>query len=470
VFVIGGLAPLTDAGYQGSRDSVVHYIQDVFDQANIHREYCRWIREYRTPADPAETVSRGIERASTPPRGPVYLTATREALEAPAEAGVETLRPMRDCTPTGADAAATAELASLVEDADRPLVITSRLGAGPEAATRVDSLVSFAETAGAGVVEHNPSTLCFPRSHPLHAGFLPNEVFDWADLLVLADTDVPWVPAQGSPPTDATVVQVDTDPTKSTFPHWDFRVDRTVAGDPAKTLSAVADRLDAADGATGRESWSAVHDDLEAAHEEELASHRDAGRLTPAVLSDALNTVVDEHTTVMEDVVTNRVTALRYLDLDRPGSYHSQYGSGLGWGAPATVGAKLARPDDRVVGILGDGAYVFGNPTASAYAAVAHDAPTLLVVYNNSGWNAVQSATGRQHPDGAAIEQGVPESTFEPTFDLAAPATAVDAHTATVTATSDLEPTLQAAAAAVDRGTTAVVDVRIEPVSTALDR
>ncbi|MHB9287906.1 thiamine pyrophosphate-requiring protein [Halobacteriales archaeon Cl-PHB] len=463
VFVVGGLAPLTDAGYDGSRDSVVHYMQDVFDQANIHEEYCRWVRELRTPADPAATVARGLERATASPPGPVYLAAAREALEAPTPPEADPTRHGREVTPSGADAADVAALIDRVAAADRPLVITSRLGAGPDAADRVESLVDFAEAAGAGVVEHNPSVLNFPRSHDLHAGFVPKDAYTEADLLVLADNDVPWVPAHGSPADDVPVVQVDTDPTKATFPHWDFRVDQTVQADPARTLAAVAADLDPAGGSAGREAWTDHARRRREDHAERLAAHRADDRLTPAVVSDALNTVLDESTTVMEDVVTNRVTALRYLDLDRPGSYHSQYGSGLGWGAPATAGASLAT-DGRVVGILGDGAYVFGNPTASAWLAAAHDAPTLLVVYNNSGWNAVQSATARQHPDGVAVANEVPESKFDPTFDLTAPAGAVDAHTATVTDPGTLESTLTAAADAVDGGRTAVVDVRIEPV------
>jgi len=76
----------------------------------------------------------------------------------------------------------------------------------------------------------------------------------------------------------------------------------------------------------------------------------------------------------------------------------------------------------------------------------------------------VQAATGRQHPDGRSIGSDVPESKFEPTFDLTAPAETVDAHTTAVTDPTDLESALRSAATAVDNGTTAVVDVRLESV------
>ena len=85
VFVLAGLAPVTDSGHSGSRDHPVHYFQDTFDQPGIVREYCRWTDQYRPPADPAETVRRGLERAGSEPAGPVYVTATREALSRPVE-------------------------------------------------------------------------------------------------------------------------------------------------------------------------------------------------------------------------------------------------------------------------------------------------------------------------------------------------------------------------------------------------
>jgi acetolactate synthase-1/2/3 large subunit len=59
VFVLAGLAPLTETGYPGSRDNAVHYIQDVPDQLELVEQYCRWATEYRLPADPDATVRRG---------------------------------------------------------------------------------------------------------------------------------------------------------------------------------------------------------------------------------------------------------------------------------------------------------------------------------------------------------------------------------------------------------------------------
>ena len=81
VIIISGLAPVTDVGHVGSRDHVVHYLQDTFQQSDIVREYCRWVTEYRPPANPVSMIRRAVALSKGPPAGPVYLTAAREALE-----------------------------------------------------------------------------------------------------------------------------------------------------------------------------------------------------------------------------------------------------------------------------------------------------------------------------------------------------------------------------------------------------
>ena len=461
MFVLSGLAPVTEVGYSGSRDSAVHYVQDIPDQRRLLEQYCRWTAEYRLPANPDATVRRGLERATASPAGPVYVVATRDALSGTEYVGNEATRSVRTVEPTGADDATLGRLATAVERAERPVVITSHLGRRPE---HVETLVAFAEAAGAGVIEYRPTALSFPRDHDLHLGYDSTAVFDEADLLVVAASDIPWIPSKGSPRADCRVVQIDPDPTKATYPQWDFDVDTTVAAAPASVLSALAERVEPATARESAERWTTVA----AANRRERASRldtaRERDRLTPAVLSDALNAVVDESTVVVDDAVTSKRSVLHHLELTAPGSYHMKGGSALGWAPGAAVGVKMASPDSRVVALTGDGAYVFSNPTASAWLAVAQGAPVLTVVYNNSGWNAVKKATTSQHPDGLASGDGVPESRFDPTLDLSIPARSVGAFTRRVDSRGELETALEDALDAMDDGVPAVLDVVLEPM------
>ncbi|MFB6078586.1 MAG: thiamine pyrophosphate-requiring protein [Halarchaeum sp.] len=461
VFVFSGLAPVTDDPARGGRDNPVHYKQDVFDQPGIVREYCRWLDEYRAPADPETTVIRGLERANAEKQGPVYVSATRESLEAEVPRAEGGSPGPRDLGPGPADAATVAEIGDAVEAADAPLVVTSDLPTGDDG-DDVDSLVEFAERAGAGVVEFRPVALSFPRTHPLHVGFDPSAMFDVADLVVVAGADLPWLPSSGGPDGDATVIQLDADPSKAHYPHWSFDVDRSVAADPAGTLALVADRLDPNAVDPTETVWAARHEERVAEREASVAADREDERLTADVVSATLADLLDDDAVFLEGLVTNAGSALENVPLDRPASQLGRGGAGLGWAPPAAVGVKLARPERDVVAAVGDGSYVFSNPTASAWMAADAGAPTLTVVYNNRSWNAVKRATTRQHPEGRAVAEGVPESQFRTPLDLSAPASAAGAFTRRVTAYADLEGTLREALDATRDGTPAVVDVALD--------
>ena len=461
VLIFAGLAPITHGDEPGARSSGIQYIQDVYDQEGIVEQYCRWTGEYRPPADPDEFVARALELASTPRRGPTYLAATREALETTVDSTPGS-RSLTDARPIAADAETVGRLASMVRDATAPLVVTSKLGANrPEKS--VDRLRRFAEAAGAGVVEQRPTALNFPRTHALHVGFDPKAAMERADLVVLADADIPWEPPSERPvDADVPIVHLDVDPEKPQYPLWDFETDLAVRADPGGTLAAVADRLESEGGEPDREPWQSEHDARLRERADSLDAQNDGGALTPAVLTDAIDEVVDASTIVLNETTTNKRTVLEHLDLERPGSYRSPYGSGLGWAPGAAAGVKLAAPEQTVITLVGDGSYVFGNPTASAWMAAAHDAPSLTVVYNNSRWNAVRTSTLDQHPDGSAAAAGVPESRFDPILDLSHAAHVVDAHTSVVESVEDLESALRAGLDAVERGDPAVLDVRVE--------
>lgn len=461
VFIFAGLAPNTHHRHNASRSNSVHFLQDMYDQSGIVREYCRWTGEYRLPGDPDELVVRGLELASSPRRGPAYLTATGEALETEIRTDLGT-RSVDAVRPTPADAGTVQRIASLVDDAQSPLVITGKLGLHNPRES-VDALVEFAEAAGAGVVESRPAALCFPRDHDLHVGFSPEQYFDRTDLIVLADVDVPWVPApESSPPDDVPIVQIDVDPLKPAYPQWDLRIDHAIDADPAPTLAAVTKQLDVDAGEQGRTMWqnvsSSLSDDLEEVVEEHLA----AGRLTPEVLSQKIHERITDNTVIVNETTTNSDTVLSHVDLHAPGSYLNSHGSGLGWGPGAAVGAKLGRPNTRVFSLVGDGSYVFGQPIATAWVAARYGAPTLTIVYNNSGWNAVRGATTSRFPDGSSAANDVPESQFDPTLDLSPPTHVVDAYSSVVDSITGLDTKIEEGIAAIEEGKPAVLDVRID--------
>jgi acetolactate synthase-1/2/3 large subunit len=97
---------------------------------------------------------------------------------------------------------------------------------------------------------------------------------------------------------------------------------------------------------------------------------------------------------------------LDHCRFEKPECYFgSSSASGLGWGAGAALGAKLAAPDRQVIAVQGDGAYVFGNPVAVHHAAALHELPVLFIVLNNAMWGAVQRSTNAMYPEGSATKR-----------------------------------------------------------------
>jgi acetolactate synthase-1/2/3 large subunit len=88
---------------------------------------------------------------------------------------------------------------------------------------------------------------------------------------------------------------------------------------------------------------------------------------------------------------------------EKPDTYYGlSSAGGLGWGFGAALGAKLAAPEKLVVATLGDGSYLFSNPMVAHWVADTHKLPILTVIFNNSRYGAVRSATMSMFKDGIA--------------------------------------------------------------------
>ncbi|HET7340227.1 MAG TPA: thiamine pyrophosphate-dependent enzyme, partial [Methylomirabilota bacterium] len=145
------------------------------------------------------------------------------------------------------------------------------------------------------------------------------------------------------------------------------------------------------------------------------AAVKDDAPIDMAWLSRCVGEAIDDDTIVINEYDLDMAqTRLRV-----PGSYYSQSpASGLGWGLGAALGAKLAAPGKTVVACVGDGAYIFGTPTAAHWAARAHNLPVLTIVFNNRAWNAVKRSVTSHAPQGWAVRTGsLPLSELDPAPD-----------------------------------------------------
>jgi len=400
LLLLAGRSPIMEAGAFGARSRPIHWAQEMFDQAGMVRELVKWDYELRDPAQAAAVVARAIEAAMAPPRGPVYLTLPREPVSAPAGPAAEPAAPRSPPTPAHPDPTAIARLADWLTAAERPLVIASSLGRAPAEAL---TLARLAERFALPVAAHSPRYVCLPTDHPLHLGFDPHPWLEEADLVLVLEADVPWLPSVRPPAVGARVAHIGEDPAFLRYPMRSFQSDLSIAADAGAALAALAAAMEerAGRGRGQRERRLAWAKRCAAAYRERRDARlgADAPHITPEYLSRCVGDMAGP-----EGLVFNEYQ-LRpdHCERTRPGTYFAlSPAGGLGWSVGAALGARLADPDRLVVATIGDGGMIFANPTACHWAAEAHGLPIVMVVFNNARYAAVRNATMAMFASGAA--------------------------------------------------------------------
>ncbi|TYB42444.1 thiamine pyrophosphate-requiring protein [Actinomadura chibensis] len=459
LLVTAGRTPLFEDGPPGAREAGIHWAQEMYDQAGMLREFVKWDYELRDGAQVETVVDRALDVARTRPGGPVYLTLPREVLARPVH-GVEVRDgPAAAPVPAAPDPEAVARLADHLAGARLPVVVTAATGADPRTVALLDDLCRRFAVA---VVDHRPRYVNVPAGHPLHLGFDVGPVLAEADVLCFLDVDVPWTPGTAAPRDDAVVVQCGPDPHFGAYPIRGHRSDLSITADPRSLLTALAAALEERPIDPGRGTRIAAEARRRRARRLEAmdAAARAGGAITKPFLNRALAEALPG-----DAVVVNEYWARpEYLGGMEPGGYFGfPPAGGLGWGLPAALGVRLARPDRTVVATLGDGAYLFANPAACHHAMSVHGLPVLTVVAANGRWDAVESAALGMYPDGHAArsEEVSGFSRLDPVPEFAAYAEASGGYGERVTERGELAPALRRALRAVrEEGRHALLDVR----------
>ena len=400
-----GRTPLTEEGLTGSRSNFIHWGQESFDQGSLLREFTRWDYELRNGQQVEPVVDRALEMTLGTPQGPVYLTLPREVLAQKMDSiTIHPYRKNRD-EPLQPSAASIKRTAEILRGAKNPLIITGRLGSDP---TAVSPMVSFAEALVSPVVAPASPFVSMPNTHDYHLGVSSTPYIKDADVIVVVESDVPWYPQQAKPSEAATVIQIARDPNYSGIPIRSFPKDISIGGDPKLALKLLAEELRKAP--RNEKALSERAERIRGQHKkyreavkkkaEEGGHHRP---ISHAWLAYCIDQVRDPDTIVLSD----HGVGSEVLSLSEPESYFGgSPAGGLGWGIGGGLGMKLARPEKTLIVTVGDGTYMFNNPTACHLVSQAYDLPMLTIICNNAIWHASKAATQQVMPDGWAVSTG----------------------------------------------------------------
>ena len=470
VFLMAGKAPFTLHGeLAGSRDNYVHFVQDPYDIGSLVRPYVKW--EYNLPSGVVakEALRRGHTMMQSDPPGPVFMTLPRETLAQ--EWDEETIRPYPQArygavAAGGTDGASALRIAQRLLESRNPVAITAYLGRKPEAVAVLDAL---ARECGIRVVEFNPLYLNIPHDSPCFAGFDPVGALADADLGLLLDVDVPWLPQYVADRPELPWIHVDLDALKKDFPMWGFPSDVRVQGDCTDVLSQVLEIVRARADAGFRErvaqriaGWEPRREERRQRVASAGARPGSVGAVSPDYVCACVNEALAPGDIVVNEAIRNSLAVLNQIERTQPRSYIGLAGGGLGFSGGMALGARLARPQSRVIQFVGDGGFHFSNPTAVYAVAQEYGLPIFTIVLDNGGWQAVKEAVLRVYPHGAAASANAFQARLGgERRDFAQVAAAFGAHAETVDDPQLLRPAIGRCLGALDSGQAAVLCVRV---------
>ncbi len=406
-----------------------------------------------------ESIIRAGEMSQRAPTGPTYLSVSTETLmdewTPPANGRMVPAAPRKLTAPEEIE-----KLAGLLAKAENPVVLTE--AAGREVET-FEALVALSEKIALPVVE-TPSAIFanFPKDHELHQGqsFAPFK--DTADLAIVIRARSPWYPPSDGP-SKAVVAVIDETPHRDCMVYQNLQADMYLEGNAAQTLRDLADAVgaigvDAAAVEERRARLAAAHEKIHEQRRGLQAEARHKTPIDPVWLCAALGEVMPDNAIYLDEVTTHTPLLRQHIKWNAPQSLFTRQG-GLGQGLGLSLGIKLAKRDNPVVSLIGDGGFLYNPVLGSLGAARDFDLPILMVIFNNKKYAAMQGMHLKMYPDGTAVETDTFHGTHIHSPDFTKVAEAFGAYGEQVTDPDALEDALRRGLEATQSGRTAILDV-----------
>lgn len=440
MLVMSGRTPISERGRKGARMTPIQYGQEMFDQTSLVRDLVKYSYEMRYPEQGKQLVMRAMSLATSEPQGPVYLSLPKEPLSEIVPETTQTHHPMPpSATKILPDPEAIIKLARLLETASNPVIICQR---GDTEGRLSRALSTLAAKHGIAVFEPFLLRNVLHSNDPALQGYHASGPSD-ADLIIVLDSDTPWIEATNAPGPETIVVHIGPDPHFARMPVRGFRTDLAISSDSVEAILAV-DRAARAPSAAGQRSKALAQSATQRRDAAQVkAKAGDTNPMSAEWISHCVSEIMDE-----EAVAFSELGLLpAYMILKGPNRlFNNVHAGGLGWAMPAALGAQLMRPDRLTIACMGDGSYMFANPVACHQIAEALRLPILTIIKNNAMWNAVRRSVVNGYPDGsAAMSNTVPLTSLEPLPDFAAIARASRAHAERIEDGRELPAALQRA-------------------------
>jgi acetolactate synthase-1/2/3 large subunit len=436
---------------------------DLVGPARNAEAVVKWTHRARTASEMVNELRRACFIAQSEPLGPTLLEIPFDLLMKPCPA---TIPAWVSPVPVVAPASCIHETARILAAAENPVIITEH--GGRTDAERA-SLVAIAEALSAPVFEFMmPAYHNFPRSHPLYGGGPVEDVLGDADAILLAGCNAPWHPPQQPLRPGCAVIHLEEDPLRPRAAYWGYPTTHAIPGRVGLNLEALAESLS---GQTARrpdqaERW-ARHTAAFRAKGIDAAAEARSGAIdfVPAAdLFAALHDALPADAICVDEIVAQVPQMMQFLYESKPLTQYRGWGGALGMSLGTALGAKLARPEQTVVVIVGDGAWHYNPVPAALGFAQEYGLPLLIVLCNNEEYASQTWNVLRYFPDSEAVrEHNFVGDVIAPRPDYVKLTEAYGGRGERVETTATLGPALERGLQAVASGRTFLLDVRVKP-------
>ncbi len=347
----------------------------------------KWTYQIRRPEDVAPAVAKAFHIASTGRPGPVVLDFTRDAQVGVGWFEYEKCTHIRSyALPAPADEAAIEAAAQLIDEAERPFVV---YGQGVVLSHAEEQLKAFLKKGGIPAASTMLGLSALPSDFPyyvgmagMHGNIASNMMTQKCDVLVAVgmrfSDRVTGTPSKYAP--HAKIIHIDVDRTEigKIIP-----VEVGILGDAAEVLERLTERIRF----SFHDEWAASARRYDAVEASRVEAPETAPADGPVNMGEVVSKVAElsgREAIIVTDVGQNQLMGARYSRFAQTRSFISSGGLGtMGFGLPASIGAKMGRPDREVVLFVGDGGI---QMTLQELGTIMQEKTAVKIVILNNNW------------------------------------------------------------------------------------
>ena len=274
--------------------------------------------------------------------------------------------------------------AEMLVKAEHPMILA---GGGVIISNASRDLLKLAELMMLPVATTLMGKGSIPETHPLSLGMVGMHGMAQANTLILESDVLLTVGARFS---DRTTARVDGFCPDTQIIHIDIdsaeigknvKIDLPIVADAGKTLREIY-KLVVKKAMTNEKSpWHSRIQQVREHYTSEL--ERDSQSITAPAIIRSLRALLPNNAIITTEVGQNQMWAALHFQSLEPRTFLSSGGLGtMGFGFPAAIGAKVAKPDVPVVDIAGDGSFIMSAQELAT--SVLEEIPVIVVVLNNS--------------------------------------------------------------------------------------